>query len=86
MWKLLYKLYIQDDSQIHKFMNMNKIVLILKYYDLNKYREYCCQVHCSIFQNNESSIVMDPEMNIKINDLSSNNNLIKISHRLSLTT
>ena len=30
-------------------MKIQKIVFVLRYYDKNKYTEYCCQTHASSF-------------------------------------
>ena len=34
-----------DRTQMEKFINMNRLCLILRFYDRNKYTEMCCKEH-----------------------------------------
>ena len=57
-----------DSSQIEVFIKMNRIALILRFYDRNKYNEICCKRHMSIIKDEflENKKVMDPPMNQKL--------------------
>ncbi len=50
---------------------MNQIILVLKYYDQYRFNEYCCYDHYKIFNHTEINTVMDPPMNVLIQDLAS---------------
>jgi len=78
LWRSLYQFYVSDVSQIKSFMKMSKVCLILRYYDINRYYEYCCNEHANVFNsntNNDISLtVMQPDMPNKAE------NLINIVH------
>ena len=66
------ELYCQSDiTQIESFFNINKICLILRFYDKNKYQEMCCKEHLNMIKENfiGSTEVMNPQMCDKIASL-----------------
>ena len=67
-WGYILLFYESDRTQIEKFMNMNRICLILRYYDRNKYTEMCCQEHLDSIKEEfiGSKSVMNPPMNKKV--------------------
>ena len=76
LWETLYQFFISDYSQIKGNLNMSKICLLLRFYDENRYNEYCCSSHSKLFKLNNSSDnnkddikVMNPEMVKKIEKL-----------------
>ena len=54
-----------DKTQIEKFINMNRLCLILRFYDRNKYTEMCCQEHLGEIKEEfiGSGEIMNPPMN-----------------------
>ena len=76
LWDNLYQFFRTDYSQIKASFNISKISTLLRYYDENRYIEYCCLYHSNLFQSNNSknnkntdNIVMNPEMCIKTDQL-----------------
>ena len=57
-----------DSSQIEVFINMNRICLILRFYDRNKYSEICCKRHMSVIKDEfiGNKVLMNPPMNQKL--------------------
>ena len=69
----LNQFFTSDYSQMRGSLNMSKICLLLRYYDENKYSEYCCTYHANLFKTNTSNKngmgIMNPEMNEKVGKL-----------------
>ena len=67
-WAQILLFCQSDSSQIEVFINMNRICLILRFYDRNKYTEMCCQHHLSMikekFKGNKE--IMNPPMDKKL--------------------
>ena len=57
-----------DSSQIEVFINMNRICLILRFYDRNKYSEICCKRHMMVMKEEfiGNKVIMNPPMNQKL--------------------
>ena len=53
-----------DSTQIEKFIKMNRLCLILRYYDRNKYTEMCCKEHLNSIKEEfiGNNNVMNPPM------------------------
>ena len=73
-WETLYQFFTSDYSQMRGSLNMSKICIILRFYDENRYNEYCCSFHSNIFKSDNNIInnnieVMNPEMNERIGKL-----------------
>ena len=77
-WKKLYAFCQSDITQVETFLNINRLCLILRFYDRNKYKEMCCQEHLDMIkeQYTGSKKVMNPTMNTKLSDLKNIMNLI----------
>ena len=73
LWESLYHFFTSDYSQIKENINMSKICLLLRFYDENRYNEYCCSSHAKLFISNNKNNnlnknemgVMNPDMNVK---------------------
>ena len=67
-WNHILLFYQSDNSQIKVFINMNRICLILRFYDRNKYTEICCKRHMSVIKNEflGNKSLMNPPMNQKL--------------------
>ena len=70
-WNKLFLFCQSDITQVQTFLNMNRLCLILRFYDRNKYKEMCCQEHLDIIKNQYrgSLKVMNPTMNTKLAQL-----------------
>ena len=70
-WDKLLKFCQSDITQFLTSLNMNRLCLILRFYDRNKYKEMCCQEHLDIIKNQYrgSLKVMNPTMNTKLAQL-----------------
>jgi hypothetical protein len=70
-WQQVLLFCQSDKDQIETFMNMNRICLILRFYDKNKYTQMCCEKH--LLQLKEEYIgnktVMNPTMESKLSNL-----------------
>ena len=67
-WNHILLFCQSDSSQIEVFINMNRICLILRFYDKNKYTEMCCQRHLSMIKEEYrgSKMIMNPPMDKKL--------------------
>ena len=70
-WNNLLKFTQSDKYQIANYINMNKLSLILRFYDRNKYTEMCCKKHLSMIKPEYvgNTEVMNPEMPKKLSYL-----------------
>ena len=62
-------LFCQSDlQQMEAFMNINRICLILRFYDKNKYNEMCCEKHLAQIKEEYigNKTVMNPTMEKKL--------------------
>ena len=77
-WKQLYLFCQSDITQVEIFLNINRLCLILRYYDRNKYKEMCCQQHLDMIKEQYigSKKVMNPTINAKLSQLNDIMNLI----------
>ena len=68
LWNHILLFCQSDSSQIEKFVNMNRICLILRFYDKNKYSEMCCQKHLSMIKDEYigNKTIMNPPMDQKL--------------------
>ena len=73
IWDNLYQLFLKNGKNLENLLNIPKICLIIRYYDENRYKEYCCTKHANLFKPNKlkekeeyKPIIMKPEMNKKI--------------------
>ena len=81
LWDEVHKFFISDYSKIKETLNIYKMCMLLRFYDENRYNEYCCQKHANIIKtkskinlnetNNNKVIknIMNPEMNVKTEKL-----------------
>ena len=67
-WNYIRLLCKTDYSLIEKFINMNRISLLLRFYDRKKYNEICCQEHLNVFKEEfiKNKKIMDPPLNKKL--------------------
>ena len=77
-WNNIYKFCESDKSQIELLININRLCLILRFYDKNKYTEMCCEEHLNAFKDDfiGSHKIMNPSMNVKLSYLNDIMNLI----------
>ena len=70
-WNNMYKFCESDKSQIESLINMNRICLILRFYDKNKYFEMCCEEHMNMFKEEfiGNKKVMNPTMNNRLSNI-----------------
>ena len=70
-WNNIYKFCESDKSQIEILININRLCLILRFYDKNKYFEMCCEEHLNVFKEEfiGSKKVMNPPMKTKLSYL-----------------
>ena len=63
-WNNMFKYCISDKYQIESLINMNRICLILRFYDKNKYFEMCCEEHLNMFKEEfvGNKKIMNPTM------------------------
>ena len=70
-WNKLYLFCQSDKTQIETFININRICLILRFYDRNKYTEMCCEDHLNMIKDEYvgSKKIMNPTMYTKLANL-----------------
>ena len=68
-WNHILLFFQSDSSQIERFISVNRICLILRFYDRNKYSEMCCQRHLSMIKEEYigNKTIMNPPMDQKLN-------------------
>ena len=80
-WNQILLFCESDKDQIETFININRICLILRFYDRNKYKEMCCQEH--LCQLNEEYVgnktLMNPPMSIKLISLKNILNVVIVT-------
>ena len=74
LWEYILKFFESDYSQLKDSLDMTKFCLILRFYDKNRYNEYCCMTHANLFKPKDTKEkyapkVMNPEMNSKLHNL-----------------
>ena len=78
LWDEVNKFFISDYSKIKESLNINKICILLRFYDENRYNEHCCKKHANVIKlktnaeeksNKNMKNIMNPEMNIKTEKL-----------------
>ena len=77
-WNQLFLFCQSDSEQLETFLKMNRICLILRFYDKNKYNEMCCKQHLDMFKNefSQNCSVMEPSLDKKLIDIWNIINLI----------
>ena len=77
-WNKVLLFCQSDKEQIEIFMNMNRICLILRFYEKNKYTEMCCEAHLSKLKEQYigNKTVMNPTMHTKLSNLEKLLNLV----------
>ena len=77
-WNQILLFCESDKEQIETFVQMNRICLILRFYDKNKYTEMCCEKHLSMIKEefNGNKAIMNPPMNQKLSNLENILNVI----------
>ena len=70
-WNQLYLFCQSDKTQIETFININRLCLILRFYDRNKYTEMCCQEHLNMIKDEfvGSKKIMNPTMTQKLSNI-----------------
>ena len=70
-WEKFSKFCESDYDQLGKILEMNRICLILRFYDKNRYNEMCCKTHLDMFQKQyiKDCIIMEPSMDKKLANL-----------------
>ena len=75
LWKNIYSFFTSDETQLKGSFNISKICLLLRLLDEKRYSQFCCKEHAKVFKNNNSEennkdlSIMEPEMNIRLNEL-----------------
>ena len=70
-WNQLFLFCQSDKTQIETFININRLCLILRFYDRNKYTEMCCQEHLNMIKDEfvGSKKIMNPTMTQKLSNI-----------------
>ena len=70
-WNQLYLFCQSDKTQIEAIININRLCLILRFYDRNKYTEMCCEEHLNMIKDEYkgSKKIMNPTMTQKLSNL-----------------
>ena len=67
LWDEVNKFFISDYSIMKESLNIYKFCILLRFYDENRYNEYCCKEHANIIKekNQNEKNIMNPDMNEK---------------------
>ena len=84
-WDQLFLFHESDKQQVQTFLKINRLCLILRYYDRNKYTEMCCEEHLNMIKDEYkgSKKVMNPSMSRKLKDLEKLIKSIIVSEQIS---
>ena len=73
IWDNLYQIFLKNSDKLKEILNISKICIIIRYYNENRYNEYCCTKHSNLFKPNnleENSgykpNIMKPEIDIML--------------------
>ena len=71
LWDNLYQFLLKNDKKLNPIISISKIIMIVRYYDEHRYKEYCCSKHANLFKPNGlkekyKPNVMKPEMDIQV--------------------
>ena len=73
IWDNLYQLFLKNHNQLKKILSIAKICMIIRYYDENRYNEFCCDKHADLFKPNElkeneeyKPNIMKPELDSRV--------------------
>ena len=69
LWDNLYQLFSKKDNNIKGILSFSKICMILRYYDENRYTEYCCAKHANLFRPNEIKDNEEYKPNVMLFDI-----------------
>ena len=74
LWDNIQKFFESDYSQMVDSLNMSKLYMLLRFYDANRYNEYCCTNHANLFKPQDlkekyNPKVMYPEVNSKVKNI-----------------
>ena len=74
LWDNIQKFFESDYSQMVDSLNMSKLYMLLRFYDANRYNEYCCANHANLFKPQDTKEkynpkVMYPEVNSKVKNI-----------------
>ena len=77
-WNQLLLFCQSDKEQIETFIQMNRICLILRFYDKNKYTEMCCERHLNMIKEEYvgNKNIMNPSMDKILSNLENILNVI----------
>ena len=78
LWEEVLLFCQTDVEQVETFMNLNRICLILRFYDKNKYSEMCCEKHLAQIKEEYigNKTVMNPIMEKRLLNLEKVLNLV----------
>ena len=67
LWDEVNKFFISDYSIMKESLDIYKFCILLRFYDENRYNEYCCKEHANIIKekNQNERYIMNPNMNEK---------------------
>ena len=70
-WNKLFLFHESDKEQVQTFLNINRLCLILRFYDRNKYTEMCCSEHLNMIKDEYrgSTKVMNPSLSQQLSYL-----------------
>ena len=70
-WNKLFLFHESDKAQVQTFLKINRLCLILRFYDRNKYTEMCCEYHLNMIKDEYrgSTKVMNPSMSQTLSNL-----------------
>ena len=74
LWDNLYQLFSKNDTKLKGALTMNKICMLLRFYDDKRYNEFCCDKHANLFKPNENNTdykpnIMKKSINTKVDKL-----------------
>ena len=69
IWEGIYDFLKKDTSQVKDALDIPKIIILLRFYDTNRYEKYCCKKHASLFGCVDDNEIMKPEINSRIGKL-----------------
>ena len=63
-WNYIHLFCQSDKTQVGNFINMNRLSLLLRFYDRGKYNEMCCKEHLDAFKDEymKNKKVMNPPL------------------------
>ena len=69
LWQEINKFFASDYLLMKEYLNIYKIIDLIRFYDKDRYTHFCCKKHANLIINKQKEKIMEPDMNKKTEKL-----------------